>query len=82
VPWAANLSTADGRHLLSFKTRCPPSTVSIPRTMDDVGPLDADYFSAADESDNPRGQVGARDGRYWCRSFSRHEWNSVLRRPI
>ena len=26
-----------------------------PRTMEDAGPLDADYFSAADESDNARG---------------------------
>jgi hypothetical protein len=47
-----------------------------------LGPPDADYFSAADESDNARGQVGPRDRRCWCRSFSRHEWSSVLRRPV
>ena len=50
--------------------------------MTESGPLDADYFSAADESDNARGQIGPRDRRCWCRSFSRHEWSSVLRRPI
>ena len=50
--------------------------------MTESAPLDADYFSAADESDNAGGQVSPRDRRCWCRSFSRHEWSSVLRRPI
>jgi hypothetical protein len=51
--------------------------------MTESGPLDTDYFSVADESDNAReGQVGPRDRRCWCRSFSRHEWSSVLRRPV
>jgi hypothetical protein len=48
-------------------SRCAPvdpdATVgALPRTMEDAGPLDADYFSAADESDNARGKPAHATG--------------------